>query len=141
MPDHLYGFIATARHRMDSTARAVGSKTGCTQTASCAAGATASSSWPPYAGHPIQESIIGYILRQNDPKYRDVQWGDRRNYFISLSRSMAFSAILHTPWKIGPGERGVARQRDNERILADHRHRPKVGVSSKVMNPATHAAW
>jgi|SRR6516162_7415684 hypothetical protein len=50
----------------------------------------------PYAGHPIQGSIFGYILRQNDPKYRGVQWGDRRDYFISLLRSMAFSAIWHT---------------------------------------------
>jgi hypothetical protein len=56
----------------------------------------------PYAGHPIQGSIFGYILRQNDPKYRDVQWGDGRDYFISLLRSMAFSAIWHTQWKIGP---------------------------------------
>jgi hypothetical protein len=55
----------------------------------------------PYAGHPIQGSIFGYILRQNDPKYRDVQWGDGRD-FISLLRSMAFSAIWHTQWKIGP---------------------------------------
>ena len=56
----------------------------------------------PYAGHPIQGSIFGYILRHNDPKYKDVQWGDGRDYFISLLRSMAFSAIWHTQWKIGP---------------------------------------
>ena len=56
----------------------------------------------PYAGHPIQGSIFGYILRQNDPKYRDVQWGDGRDYFVSLLRSMGFSAIWHTQWKIGP---------------------------------------
>src|SRR5271157_663225 len=45
--------------------------------------------------------IFGYILRQNDPKYRDVQWGDGRDYFMSLLRSMAFSAVWHTQWKIG----------------------------------------
>jgi hypothetical protein len=56
----------------------------------------------PYAGHPIQGSIFGYILRHNDPKYQDVQWGDGRDYFISLLRSMGFSAIWHTQWKIGP---------------------------------------
>jgi hypothetical protein len=55
----------------------------------------------PYVGHSIQGSIFGYILRQNDPKYRDVQWGDGRNYFMSLLRSMAFSAVWHTQWKIG----------------------------------------
>src|SRR5271165_2684533 len=55
----------------------------------------------PYVGNSIQGSIFGYILRQNDPKYRDVQWGDGRDYFMSLLRSMAFSAVWHTQWKIG----------------------------------------
>jgi hypothetical protein len=56
----------------------------------------------PYASHPIGGSIFGYILRQNDPKYRDVQWGDGRDYFISVLRSMAWTAVWHTQWKIGP---------------------------------------
>ena len=56
----------------------------------------------PYVGHPIQGSIFGYIFRQNDPRYRDVQWGDGRDYFISLLRSMGYSAVWHTQWKIGP---------------------------------------
>jgi hypothetical protein len=56
----------------------------------------------PYASHPIGGSIFGYILRQNDPKYRDVQWGDGRDYFISVLRSMAYTAVWHTQWKIGP---------------------------------------
>ena len=56
----------------------------------------------PYASHPIEGSIFGYILRQNDPKYKDVQWGDGRDYFISLLRSMGYAAVWHTQWKIGP---------------------------------------
>jgi hypothetical protein len=31
-----------------------------------------------------------------------VQWGDGREYFMSLLRSMGFSAVWHTQWKIGP---------------------------------------
>jgi len=27
----------------------------------------------PYVGHPLEGSIFGYIFRQNDPKYRNVQ--------------------------------------------------------------------
>src|ERR1700756_4119409 len=38
----------------------------------------------PYVGHPIEGSIFGYIQRQNDPQYRNVQWGDGRRYFISI---------------------------------------------------------
>jgi hypothetical protein len=56
----------------------------------------------PYVGHTIEGAIFGYIERQNDPKYRTVQWGDGREYFMSLLRSMAYSAVWHTQWKIGP---------------------------------------
>jgi hypothetical protein len=56
----------------------------------------------PYIGHTIEGSIFGYIERQNDPRYRDVQWGDGRPYFMSLLHSLAYSALRHTQWKIGP---------------------------------------
>ena len=56
----------------------------------------------PYIGHSIQGSIYGFTLRQNDPQYRDVQWGDGRDYWISILRSLAFSAVAHAQWKIGP---------------------------------------
>ena len=56
----------------------------------------------PYVGHPIEGSVFGFIQRQNDPRYVRVQWGDGRTYWISLLRSMAYSAVWHTQWKIGP---------------------------------------
>jgi len=56
----------------------------------------------PYVGHPIEGSIFGFIERQNDPKFKQVQLGDGRDYWVSLLRSMAFSAVWHTQWKIGP---------------------------------------
>ena len=56
----------------------------------------------PYVGHTIQGDIHGYTERQNDPKYRKVQFGDGREYYISLLRSLAYSAVWHTQWKIGP---------------------------------------
>src|SRR5277367_5869175 len=56
----------------------------------------------PYVGHPIEGSIFGFIFRQNDPRYRNVQWGDGRDYFMSVLRSTAYSAVWHTQWKIGP---------------------------------------
>ena len=56
----------------------------------------------PYVGHTIEGSVFGYIQRQNDPRYRTVQWGDGRDYFISLLHSLEYSAIWHTQWKIGP---------------------------------------
>ncbi len=56
----------------------------------------------PYIGHSIQGSSYGFTLRLNDPKYRNVQWGDGRDYWISVLRSMAFSAAAHAEWKTGP---------------------------------------
>jgi len=56
----------------------------------------------PYVGHPIEGSVFGFIERQNDPKFRYVQWGDGREYWVSMLRSMAYSAVWHTQWKIGP---------------------------------------
>lgn len=56
----------------------------------------------PYVGHPIEGSIFGFIERQNDPQFRLVQLGDGREYWISMLRSMAYSAVWHTQWKIGP---------------------------------------
>jgi len=56
----------------------------------------------PYVGHTIEGSVFGFIERQNEPKYRAVQWGDGRDYFISVLHSLAYSAVWHTQWKIGP---------------------------------------
>jgi hypothetical protein len=56
----------------------------------------------PYVGHTIEGAVFGYIERQNDPKYRKVQFGDGRSYYISLLHSLAYSAVWHTQWKIGP---------------------------------------
>jgi hypothetical protein len=56
----------------------------------------------PYAGHTIEGSVFGYIERQNDPRYKNVQFGDGRTYYMSLLHSMVYSAIWHTQWKIGP---------------------------------------
>jgi len=55
-----------------------------------------------YVAHPMEGAIFGYIQRQNDPKYRTVQWGDGRAYWISLLRSLSFSAIMSTQWTLGP---------------------------------------
>jgi hypothetical protein len=56
----------------------------------------------PYVGHTIEGSVFGFVQRQNDPRYQRVQWGDGHDYFVSLLRSMAYSAVWHTQWKIGP---------------------------------------
>jgi hypothetical protein len=56
----------------------------------------------PYVGHTIEGAVFGFIERQNEPRYHAVQLGDGRDYYISLLHSLAYSAVWHTQWKIGP---------------------------------------
>ena len=56
----------------------------------------------PYVGHPIEGSIFGFIETTERSQIRLVQFGDGREYWISMLRSMAYGAIWHTQWKIGP---------------------------------------
>ena len=55
-----------------------------------------------YIAHPMEGGIFGYIQRQNDPLYRNVEIGDGRRYWISLLRSYAFAAVWSTQWTLGP---------------------------------------
>ena len=55
-----------------------------------------------FVGHPLNGAIYGFIQRQNDPLYRNVEWGDGHIYWMSVLRSMAFSAIGSTQWTLGP---------------------------------------
>ena len=55
-----------------------------------------------YVGHPLNGAIYGFIERQNDPLYRQVEWGDGYIYWKSVLRSLAFSAVASTQWTLGP---------------------------------------
>jgi|SRR5271166_525694 len=55
-----------------------------------------------FVGHPLNGAIYGFIERQNDPLYRQVEWGDGRIYWMSLVRSLAFAAVGSTQWTLGP---------------------------------------
>jgi len=61
-----------------------------------------------YILHPIQGSFVCFLERQNDPKYRDVEFGSSQRYWISCVRSLAFSAVYSVVWSATPfGEPGV----------------------------------
>jgi hypothetical protein len=55
-----------------------------------------------YVAHPMEGGIFGYIQRQNDPLYRNVEMGDGRRYWLSILRSYAFAAVWSTQWTLGP---------------------------------------
>jgi hypothetical protein len=55
-----------------------------------------------YVGHPLNGGVYGFIEQQNDPRYRKVEWGDGRIYWISRLRALTFAAIASTQWTLGP---------------------------------------
>jgi hypothetical protein len=50
----------------------------------------------------MEGAIFGFIQQNNDPRYRLVEWGSGRDYWIRRLRALAFSAVMSTQWKIGP---------------------------------------
>ena len=55
-----------------------------------------------YLGHPIEGAVSGYIWIRNDPRYRNVQFGVERNYWMSRLRAYAFAWAFSEQFEIGP---------------------------------------
>ena len=61
-----------------------------------------------YIAHPMEGSMAGYLERQNDPKYRSVEFGWSQRYWTSTMRSLAFSTGYNIAWSLSPyGEAGL----------------------------------
>jgi hypothetical protein len=55
-----------------------------------------------YLGHPIEGAVSGYIWVQNDPRYRAVQFGTDRDYWMSRLRAYAFAWAFSEQFEVGP---------------------------------------
>ena len=55
-----------------------------------------------YLGHPIEGAVSGYIWIRNDPRYRNVQFGMERDYWVSRLRAYAFAWAFSEQFEIGP---------------------------------------
>ena len=55
-----------------------------------------------YLGHPIQGAVSGYMWIQSDPRYRTVQFGADRDYWMSRLRAYAFAWAFSEQFEIGP---------------------------------------
>jgi hypothetical protein len=54
-----------------------------------------------YLGHPIQGAVAGYMWIHNDPKYRVVEFGKSRDYWMSRLRAYAWSYVEIEQFKVG----------------------------------------
>jgi hypothetical protein len=55
-----------------------------------------------YMAHPMEGAIFGFIQQQNDPRYRAVEFGSGRAYWISRLHALAFATAMSTQWTLGP---------------------------------------
>jgi hypothetical protein len=55
-----------------------------------------------YLGHPIEGAVSGYIWIHNDPRYRLVQFGANRDYWMSRLRAYAYAWAFSEQFEIGP---------------------------------------
>jgi len=61
-----------------------------------------------YIAHPMEGAMAGFIERQNDPKYRNVEFGSSQRYWTSAMRSLGFSTVYNIAWSLSPyGEAGL----------------------------------
>lgn len=54
-----------------------------------------------YLGHPIEGAVSGYLWIHNDPRYRTVEFGGSRDYWMSRLRAYAFAWALSEQFEVG----------------------------------------
>jgi hypothetical protein len=54
-----------------------------------------------YLGHPMQGAVSGYLWIHNDPRYRAVQFGANRDYWMSRLRPYGFAWAFSEQFEIG----------------------------------------
>ena len=64
-----------------------------------------------YIGHPLQGSVSGFIEVQNDPRGRQTEFGDGKEYWNSRFKAFLWATVYSTHSEIGPlGEAGVGNE-------------------------------
>ncbi|HXW56510.1 MAG TPA: hypothetical protein VEJ67_12230 [Candidatus Cybelea sp.] len=55
-----------------------------------------------YVGHPIQGAMTGFIEKQNDPRYENIEFSNTKTYWRSLLQATLWNAVYSTQWSMGP---------------------------------------
>ena len=85
-----------------------------------------------YFLHPMEGSLAGYIEQQNDPAYRNVQFGMSQDYWISRMRALAFSAAFSVQWTAGLL---------SEASIGNVQHYAPPGLNDIIVTPLLGMAW
>ena len=86
-----------------------------------------------YVGHPMQGAITGFLLVQNDPKYRRTEFGMTDTYWKSRLRAAAYAWAYSMLFEIGPaGEASIGNVQS---------HYQEVGFVDHVVTPTLGLGW
>jgi hypothetical protein len=88
-----------------------------------------------YIGHPMQGAVTGYLLVQNDPKFRAVEYSGHPDYWKSRLRALAFSFAYSTQFEVGPFSEatiGKIQSRYPQQGFVDHVVTPAIGMGWMV---------
>lgn len=84
-----------------------------------------------YVGHPMQGAASGYLWVQNDPAYKEEQFGLNRRYWRSRMRAMGFAWLYSTQFEVGllsEAMIGKIQAKPPQQGFVDHVITPAVGV-------------
>ncbi len=86
-----------------------------------------------YVGHPMQGAVAGFIFVQNDPKYRQIEFGRDRNYWKSRARATLYSFAYSEQFEVGPL---------SEASLGNAQaYYPQQGFLDQVITPTVGLLW
>lgn len=86
-----------------------------------------------YVGHPMQGAVTGFLLIQNDRKYRAVEFGNNRRYWKSRMRASGFAWAYSEQFELGPlSEASIGHTQA---------FFPQQGFVDQVVTPAIGLAW
>jgi hypothetical protein len=86
-----------------------------------------------YVGHPLQGSVAGYIWLQNDPRFRNTEFGKDPMYWKAKLRSAAFAWAQSEQFEIGPlSEASIGKVQSVY---------PQVGFVDHAVTPAMGLVW
>jgi hypothetical protein len=85
-----------------------------------------------YVGHPMQGAVSSFIFVQNDPKYRNTEFGRNREYWKSRMRATLFSFAFSEQFEIGihsEASIGNAQAYYPQQGFVDHVITPTLGLA------------
>jgi len=86
-----------------------------------------------YVGHPMEGGVAGFLFSQNDPRFRNVEWGNNRRYWKSRLRAVGFAWAYSTQFEIGPlSEASIGKIQ---------KFYPQQGFVDHIATPVLGAVW